>query len=75
MLSSVLNSKQAVKSISRSCGPLFAYVRSLLQMHSLSRKLDALEKKYDAQFKVVFDPIRQLMAAPGTEQTEDRISS
>jgi len=44
-------------------------------MHSLSRKLDALEKKYDAQFKVVFDAIRQLMAAPGTEQTEDRISS
>src|SRR5436309_15379313 len=47
MLSSVLNSKQAVKSISRSCGPLFAYVRSLLQMHRLSKKLDALEKKYD----------------------------
>jgi len=28
------------------------------------RKLEALEKKYDAQFKVVFDAIRQLMAPP-----------
>jgi hypothetical protein len=30
----------------------------------LSRRLDALEKKYDAQFKVVFDAIRQLMTSP-----------
>lgn len=30
----------------------------------LARKLDALEKKYDAQFKVVFDTIRQLMTPP-----------
>jgi hypothetical protein len=30
----------------------------------LERKLEALEKKYDAQFKVVFDAIRQLMAPP-----------
>jgi hypothetical protein len=32
-----------------------------------------LKKKYDAQFKVVFDAIRQLMAPPD-EETEDRIS-
>ena len=31
----------------------------------LARKLDALGKKYDAQFKVVFDAIRALMAPPG----------
>ena len=30
----------------------------------LARKLDEMEKKYDAQFKVVFDAIRQLMATP-----------
>jgi len=30
----------------------------------LARKLEALEKKYDAQFKVVFDAIRQLMTPP-----------
>jgi len=33
-----------------------------------------LKKKYDAQSKVVFDAIRQLMAPPD-EETEDRISS
>ena len=30
----------------------------------LARRLDALEKKYDAEFKAVFDAIRQLMASP-----------
>jgi hypothetical protein len=30
----------------------------------LAVKLDALERKYDAQFKVVFDAIRQLMTPP-----------
>ena len=30
----------------------------------LAHRLDELEKKYDAQFKVVFDAIRQLMAPP-----------
>jgi len=30
----------------------------------LARKLDALEKKYDAQFRQVFEAIRQLMAPP-----------
>jgi hypothetical protein len=30
----------------------------------LARKLEALEKKYDAQFKVVFDAIRRLMEPP-----------
>ena len=34
----------------------------LLGNAELSRKLAALEKKYDAQFKVVFDTIRELMA-------------
>jgi hypothetical protein len=37
----------------------------MLQSNSdLARKLDNLEKKYDAQFKVVFDAIRQLMNPP-----------
>jgi hypothetical protein len=30
----------------------------------LARKLAALEQKYDGQFRVVFDAIRQLMAPP-----------
>ena len=34
----------------------------LLSDKDLSRRLDELEKKYDRQFKIVFDAIRQLMA-------------
>jgi hypothetical protein len=34
----------------------------LLSHEALARKLDALEKKYDAQFKAVFDVIRELMS-------------
>ena len=38
--------------------------RILATHEDLARKLNALEKKYDAQFRVVFDAIRQLMAPP-----------
>jgi hypothetical protein len=30
----------------------------------LARKLNALEKKYDSQFRVVFEAIRELMTSP-----------
>ena len=43
--------------------------RMLTTSESLARKLDALEKKYDAQFKVVFDAIRQLMSPPGVARS------
>ena len=40
-------------------------MRELLAPHSdLQRKLEELEKKYDAQFKSVFDAIRMLMEPP-----------
>ena len=40
-------------------------MRQILAAHvDLARKLDALEKKYDAQFKIVFDAIRELMVPP-----------
>ena len=40
-------------------------LRQLLASNAeLARRLDELEKKYDAQFKIVFDAIRQLMAPP-----------
>jgi tRNA U34 5-methylaminomethyl-2-thiouridine-forming methyltransferase MnmC len=43
----------------------FVRKRQLLATHAdLARRLDAREKKYDAQFRMVFDPIRQLMAPP-----------
>jgi hypothetical protein len=43
----------------------FVRLRLMLQANvDLDRKLQALEKKYDSQFKVVFDAIRQLMVPP-----------
>ena len=49
----------------------FVRLRQMLTSHvDLARKLTALEKKYDAQFKVVFDAIRQLMEAPSTSKFE-----
>ena len=45
----------------------FVRLRQLLQGNAeLARKLDALEAKYDAQFRVVFDAIRDLMAPPAS---------
>ena len=46
----------------------FVRLRQLLASNvELSRRLDELENKYDRQFKVVFDAIRQLMTpAPST---------
>lgn len=43
----------------------FVRLREMLASNAqLARKVDALEKTYDAQFKVVFDAIRQLMTPP-----------
>jgi len=43
----------------------FVRLRQLLQQNAdLARTLAAIEKKYDAQFKVVFDAMRELMAPP-----------
>jgi len=64
MLASVLNSPTAVQA-SIEVVRAFIRLRELLSSHvELARKLATLEKKYDAQFKVVFDAIRQLMEPP-----------
>jgi len=64
MLASVLNSPIAVQT-SILVVRAFIKLREVLATHKdLVRKMDELEKKYDAQFKVVFDAIRQLMAPP-----------
>ena len=64
MLSSVLRSRRAVK-VNIEIMRAFVRFRQILPSNAqLARKLDALEKKYDAQFKVVFDAIRQLMTPP-----------
>ncbi len=64
MLSSVLNSPRAIQ-VNIEIMRTFVKLRKILSSHAeLAHKLEALEKKYDSQFKVVFDAIRQLMAAP-----------
>ena len=64
MLSSVLRSERAIRvniEIMRACVEL----RRMPASHAdLARKLSALEKKYDEQFKMVFEAIRELMAPP-----------
>ena len=68
MLSSVLRSPRAVRGnveIMRA----FVKLRRILESHAgLAKKLDELERKYDAQFRVVFDAIRELMA-PAASKT------
>jgi len=66
MLSSVLRSRRAVQ-VNIEVVRVFVRLRRMLQDHAdLARKLAEIEKKYDAQFKVVFDAIRQLMTPPET---------
>ena len=68
MLSSVLRSKRAVK-VNIEIIRTFVKLREMLASNAqLSRKLNALEKKYDSQFKAVFDAIRQLMAPPAAKK-------
>ncbi|MBI4288183.1 MAG: ORF6N domain-containing protein [Chloroflexi bacterium] len=64
MLSSVLRSQRAIQ-VNIEIMRTFIRLRQMLASHAeLARKLDALEKKYDAQFKEVFEVIRQMMATP-----------
>lgn len=61
MLSSVLNSPRAVR-VNVQIMRTFVRLRQMLISHEdLAKKLQAIEKKYDGQFKVIFDAIRQLM--------------
>lgn len=64
MLSSVLNSPRAIQ-VNIAVMRAFVQLRLILSTHAdLARKLEELEKKYDSQFRVVFDAIRQLMTPP-----------
>ncbi|MBN2194499.1 MAG: ORF6N domain-containing protein [Polyangiaceae bacterium] len=64
MLSSVLRSQRAVQ-VSIEIMRAFVRLRQMFQQNvDLARKLAALEKKHDAQLKVVFDAIRELMTPP-----------
>lgn len=64
MLSSILKSKQAVK-VNIEIMRTFVALRLLMNSNEkLSRKLAELEKKYDYQFKVVFDAINEIIKPP-----------
>jgi hypothetical protein len=68
MLSSVLKSGRAVQ-VNIEIMRTFVRLRRMLASHAdLARKLDTLEKKYDAQFRVVFEAIRELMKPPETKR-------
>jgi hypothetical protein len=68
MLASVLNSQVAVAA-SIQVVRAFVQLRGILATHAeLARKLDQLERRYDARFRVVFAAIRQLMEPPPPER-------
>jgi len=68
MVASVLNTQRAV-AVSVFVVRAFVQLREMIASHKdLARKFAAMEKKYDKQFRVVFDAIRQLMAEPPTKK-------
>ena len=70
MLSSVLNSSRAIQ-INIEIMRTFVGIRRLLESHKeLAKKISELEKKYDYQFKVVFDAIREFMTPQEREHKE-----
>lgn len=61
MISTVLNSERAIQ-VNIEIMRAFVRLRQMLSAHKgLERRIDALEERYDDQFKVVFEAIRQLM--------------
>lgn len=64
MLANVLRSKRAVQA-SIHVVRAFIHLREFAITHKeLARKIDNMEKKYDVQFKIVFDTIRKLITPP-----------
>ena len=71
MLSSVLHSKRAML-VNVEIIRAFVRLRQMLSGNAeLAQKLAALEKRYDGQFKVVFEAIRELMAPPTAKRRRD----
>lgn len=63
MLSTVLRSDRAVR-VNIEIMRAFVRLRAMAGEHAdLARRLDELEKRYDARFKAIFDAIRRLMAS------------
>ncbi len=62
MLSSVLNSEQAIQVNIRIMRAFAAVKREVLTSAALKRKIDDMEKRYDSQFAAVFEAIRELIS-------------
>ena len=61
MLSSVLNSRRAIQ-VNIQIMRAFTQLRQMLSTHEdLKKKIEAMEKKYDQQFQIVFEAIKQLL--------------
>jgi hypothetical protein len=68
MLSGVLRSERAVL-VNIEIMRAFVRLRAMIAANAeLGRKLDALERRYDTQFKLVFEAIRELMAPPAPKR-------
>lgn len=68
MLSSVLRSEQAVQ-VNIAIMRAFVRMREVMISHKdMARRINDMERKYDAQFKAVFDAIRRLMEPPAPPQ-------
>jgi hypothetical protein len=72
MLSSVLNSERAIQ-VNIQIIRTFTKIREMIIGYAgIKRKIDEMEKRYDHQFKIVFDAIRQLMVP--SEKKKEKIS-
>lgn len=73
MLSSVLRSQRAIQ-VNIAIMRTFVEMRKMLFSYAdLCRRIDALESRYDDQFRIIFDALRQLMAPPSSPENEQRI--
>lgn len=74
MLSSVLHSERAIR-VNIASMRVFVRLREIIGSNKvLARRLAEVEKKYDAQFRVVFDAIRELTAEPLLKSCRIRFS-
>lgn len=70
MLSGVLHSPRAVQ-VNIEIMRTFVRLRRMLASHTeLAERLERLEQKYDDQFRVVFDAIRQLMTPDSAKKEQ-----
>ena len=70
MLSSVLNSKRAIQ-VNITIMRAFVQMRALAGTHkNLEEKIDAMEKRYDGQFSIVFRAIKKLIEPPARRKRQ-----